>query len=142
MLQHKHRAYATPERRSDCPPPSSPCPHVGCRHNTFLDVGADGRLHILDRVPVLDPRRGSGCALWEEHSQQGLADRWGVARSEIWRIEDAALAKVLAALSQDAARALMRLVAHRRRLEDGEEANGDSGASDTQDAPLDAGADS
>lgn len=138
MMQH--RIYATPDSRASCPPSSSPCPHVGCRHNTFLDVDADGRLHILDRVPVTDPRRGSGCSLWEEHSEEGLAARWGMTRRQIGEIEDAALGKVRARLSKAARAAFDRLIEARRR-EDEASQDGDGSASDDQDEALDAGSD-
>jgi hypothetical protein len=112
------RVYRTPETRADCPPPSSPCPHVGCRFNTYLDVGADGTLTILDRVPPSDPRRGSGCALWEEDTETGLAERWGTSRRAIRELEDAALSKLRAALNEGHYAALLRLVEARRQQEE------------------------
>ena len=116
------RTYKTPLTRGDCPQPEDgPCPHVGCRHNTYLDVGADGSLTILDRVPPGDRRRGSGCSLTESEPEKGLAERWGTTPRAIREIEASALRKLRALLDDRAWAALSRAVEARRAAEEGDD---------------------
>ena len=110
-----------PTTHKDCPPPTSPCPHVGCRHNTYLDV-AGRTVNIADRFTPTDPRRGTGCALrmgpmsWAE-----IGERWGLNPWQVRRIEARALRKVGAAIGKDRAAAWLALLNSTRTESEGGE---------------------
>lgn len=53
-----------PRRRADCAGVPRPCPFVGCRYNTFLDVRADGRLvRLRGKNGPLSVNPATSCAL-------------------------------------------------------------------------------
>ena len=120
------RAYQTPTTYADCPPPSVACPHVGCRHNTYLDIQRGG-VRINAALPPGSPELAPCCAL-------RYAERGPLPYEEIaailnihWRgvqaVEEAALAKVKAALRAEGIRSLSDLLSY--GFDDGEDCTGE-----------------
>lgn len=86
----------TPATRAECPT-VRPCPHVGCRHNNYLEVTEVGTLKKPDYEPWEQPA-SSSCAL---DSRGGMtlgevAKVFGMTSERVRQIENAALAKLRA----------------------------------------------
>lgn len=66
-----------PKTRGDCEGGDRPCPFVGCRHHTFLDVGRDGSLKFNhgDKPPE-EVSAEASCSL-------DVADRGGVTLEQV-----------------------------------------------------------
>lgn len=83
-----------PRRRADCAGVPRPCPYVGCRYNTFLDVRADGRLvRLRGKSGPLAVNPATSCALdiaEAPRSVTEIADLLGVTKGMISRIVDRA----------------------------------------------------
>lgn len=93
-----------PKTRGDCEKVPRPCPYVGCRYNTYLDVGKKGSLKLnfgdreLDELPCtcsLDVADTGGATL------EQTATMLNIVRERVRQIEAKALAKLGKALEPD-----------------------------------------
>lgn len=90
-----------PKKREDCKNIPRPCPFVGCRHNTFIDINqSSGRLKILfDECEDPTDMSVSNCVLdiVEKNGSMTLEDvgaYMNVTRERVRQIGDAALRKI------------------------------------------------
>lgn len=98
-----HRAYETPATYGDCPPEDEACPHVGCRHNTYLDIQR-GKVRVNSPLPPGHPDLAPCCAL--RYAERGgmqleeVADVLRLTHRGIQEIERAAFRKFKRALRE------------------------------------------
>lgn len=82
-----------PATRADCPT-IRPCPHVRCRHNTYLDVTENGSLSVPRHEPWDHPAAWS-CVLDSRGATlEEVGEVLGVTRERVRQIEVLALAKL------------------------------------------------
>lgn len=88
-----------PRTRADCVDGERPCPWVGCRYHLWADVMPSGSLKIAHDVDPLD--LAESCALdvcaQGSHTREQVADRLNLTRERLRQIEEAAIAKLVAA---------------------------------------------
>lgn len=90
-------AYNTPKTYDDCPPPTEACPHVGCRHNTYLDVSF-GKIHINARLPPGSIELAPCCSL--RYAERGgmafseIAEILGTTEGALWLVQEGAQRKL------------------------------------------------
>lgn len=89
-----------PETRADCKNVPRPCPFVGCRHNTFIDINSSSKRLKIIFNQCEDPSEMeiSNCVLdiVEKHGPMTLEDvgtYMNVTRERVRQIGDAALRK-------------------------------------------------
>jgi hypothetical protein len=87
-----------PQTRGDCATVQRPCVYVGCKHNLFLDVKADGRTIVLN-FPGKEPEDMThSCALdvadGGGETLNSVARTMGVSKQAIQQCEDRALVKM------------------------------------------------
>lgn len=111
----KQRAYNTPTTYADCPPPETACPHVGCRHNTYLDIQR-GHVRVNARLPPGDPALAPCCSLRYADDGGMPYEAIGEVMGLHWRgvqgIEESALAKIKARWGEAGIRSIRDLLSH------------------------------
>lgn len=93
-----------PHTRGDCELPHGvrPCPWVSCRHHLALDVTPFGSVRIDRRALEDMPETCALDAARHEHTLEEIGDITGLSRERVRQIEQAALAKVVAAAKSGA----------------------------------------
>ncbi len=86
-----------PRTRGDCVDVPRPCPYVGCRYNTYLDVTQQNKV----RLPMYEPEEANpetSCALdmaeEGEQTQARIAEALGVTELRVWHIIEDSLVKL------------------------------------------------
>lgn len=114
-MTQRPRLYQTPRTYADCPPESQACPHVGCRHNTYLDIQR-GKVRVNARRPPGHPDLAPCCSLRYAAAGDMPYEAIGEVMGLHWRgvqaIEQTALAKIKAMFGEAGIRSLRDLLSH------------------------------
>lgn len=97
-LLYPENTYWRPKTRKDCAAVVRPCPYVGCKYNTYLDVRESGSIIFTnpDKEPW-DIEPDKSCILDQvddEHTLEEIGDVFNVTRERIRQIEVRILNKI------------------------------------------------